>query len=49
MFRSFRTVLLFALSTGLIWGCGGERLTTSQVPEAGDGAGQPLGKLALMA
>ena len=47
MFRSFRTVLLFALSTGLIWGCGGERLTTSQVPEAGDGAGQPLGKLAL--
>lgn len=47
MFRSFRSVLLFALSTGLIWGCGGERLTTSQVPEAGDGAGQPLGKLAL--
>lgn len=47
MFRSFRSVLLFALSTGLIWGCGGERLTTSQVPEAGDGAGQPMGKLAL--
>lgn len=47
MFRSFRSVLLFALSTGLIWGCGGERLTTSQVPEAGDGVGQPLGKLAL--
>ncbi len=47
MFRSVRSVLLFALSAGLIWGCGGERLTTSQIPEAGDGAGQPLGKLAL--
>ena len=47
MFRSIRSVLLFALSAGLIWGCGGERLTTSQIPEAGDGAGQPLGKLAL--
>ena len=47
MFRSFRSVLLFALSAGLIWGCGGERLTTSQIPEAGDGAVQPLGKLAL--
>ena len=47
MFRSFRSVLLFALSAGLIWGCGGERLTTSQVPEAGGGDGQALGKLAL--
>ena len=47
MFGSFRSVLLFALSAGLIWGCGGERLTTSQIPEAGDGAGQPLGKIAL--
>ena len=47
MFRGFRSVLLFALSAGLIWGCGGERLTTSQVPEAGGGDGQALGKLAL--
>ena len=42
-----RSVLLLALSAGLIWGCGRERLTTSQAPEAGDRFGQPAGKLAL--
>jgi branched-chain amino acid transport system substrate-binding protein len=47
MFGSFRNVFLLALSAGLTWGCGGERVTTSHVPEAGDGTGQPLGKLAL--
>ncbi len=47
MFGSFRNVFLLALSAGLTWGCGSERLTTSHVPEAGDRTGQPLGKLAL--
>jgi branched-chain amino acid transport system substrate-binding protein len=47
MFGSFRSVFLLALSAGLTWGCGSERLTTSHVPEAGDRTGQPLGKLAL--
>ena len=47
MSGSFRSLFLLALSAGLTWGCGGERLTTSHVPEAGDRTGQPLGKLAL--
>ncbi len=47
MFGSLRSVFVLALSAGLIWGCGSERLTTSQVPEAGEGAGQPAGKLAI--
>ena len=47
IFGIFRSVSLLALSAGLTWGCGSERLTTSHVPEAGDRTGQPLGKLAL--
>jgi branched-chain amino acid transport system substrate-binding protein len=47
MFRGIRTLFVFAVAASLTWGCGRERLTTSLVPESGDGAGQPLGKLAL--
>ncbi len=46
MFGSFRNVFLLALSAGLTWGCGSERITTSMVPEE-DTIGQPLGKLAV--
>ena len=44
MFRSICGVL--ALAAGLAWGCGGERLPTSQIPEAEDRSVQPLGKYA---
>ncbi len=44
MFGGIRSVFVFAVAVSLTWGCGRERLTTSQVPEAG---GQAAGKLAL--
>ena len=46
MFKSIRNVFVLAVAAGLTWGCGGERVTTSQIPEADHGIGQPLGKLA---
>jgi branched-chain amino acid transport system substrate-binding protein len=46
MFRIFRSVFVLALAAGLTWACGGERVTTSIVPEE-DTIGQPLGKLAV--
>ena len=47
MVRRVRCASVFALCAGLTWGCGGERLTTSHVPESGESIGQPAGKLAL--
>ena len=47
MFSNIRSMFVFALCAGLTWGCGGERLTTSHVPESGESIGQPAGKLAL--
>jgi branched-chain amino acid transport system substrate-binding protein len=38
---------MLALVAGLAWGCGGERVTTSQIPEAEEQPGQPLGKHAV--
>ena len=58
MSRPIRSVFVLAVAAGLISGCGGDRVTTSMVPEAdppaGDGpihagqrhSGQSLGKLA---
>ncbi|MDE2998773.1 MAG: branched-chain amino acid ABC transporter substrate-binding protein [Gemmatimonadota bacterium] len=42
-----RSLFLFAIVAAVTWGCGGERLTTSQVPEADRRTGQPLSKLAV--
>ena len=47
MFNNTRIALVLSLLAGLIWNCGGERLTRSQTPEAADSAARPLGKLAL--
>ena len=47
MFNGFRSLFVFAVAVSLTWGCGRDRLTTSQAPEAGDRSGQPAGKLAL--
>lgn len=46
MFNSIRGALVFALITGVSWSCGGDRLTTSQLPEAEDDVGRGAGKLA---
>ncbi|MDE2887615.1 MAG: ABC transporter substrate-binding protein [Gemmatimonadota bacterium] len=46
MTANARGLLLFALVATVTWGCGGERLTTSQVLEADHQTVQPLGKLA---
>ena len=47
MLTRIRGVLLLTLSTVATWGCGGERATTSQIPETDVQNGQPLGKLAV--
>lgn len=47
MSSRFRSLFLFALVAVVTWGCGRERLTTSQVPEGDVRIGQPLGKLAV--
>lgn len=47
MIPGARGLLLFALVAAVTWSCGGERLTTSQVPEADHQSRQPLGKLAV--
>ena len=46
MIKSIRYVFVLAVSAGLTWGCGGDRMTPSQAPEAEEQIGQPLGKLA---
>ena len=46
MFTGSRS-FLYALVAAVTWGCGGERLTPSQVPEADVPTGRPLGKLAV--
>ena len=57
MSGSIRSVFALALAGGMMWNCGGDRVTMSQVPEAGLPApdarqaggqvGRPLGKLAV--
>ena len=47
MLKSLRCVSVLALAGFLVWGCGRERLTTSQVPEGGVGVRRAPGKLAL--
>ena len=57
MFGSIRSVFALALAGGMMWSCGGDRVTMSQVPEAGlpapdarQAGGQivrPLGKSAV--
>ncbi len=44
MSRCIRSTVAVALAAGLMWSCGGERVTTSQV--ANEQVGQPLAKLA---
>ncbi|MDE2998775.1 MAG: branched-chain amino acid ABC transporter substrate-binding protein [Gemmatimonadota bacterium] len=46
MLPRIRSVIVLAVAAGVAWGCGGERVTTSQAPEAKGQAGRPLGKLA---
>lgn len=47
MVTHFRSLFRFALVAAVTWSCGGDRLTTSQAPEADVRTGQPLGKLAV--
>lgn len=47
MIASARGLLLFAFVAAVTWSCGGERLTTSQVPEGDHQSRHPLGKLAV--
>lgn len=47
MYSGIRSLFVFVAAATLTWGCGRERLTTSQVPEAGEQFGQPAGKHAL--
>ena len=47
MFSSIRSVSVLALVATLMWGCAGERITTSRAPEAEEPFAQPLGKLAV--
>ncbi|MDE3257770.1 MAG: ABC transporter substrate-binding protein [Gemmatimonadota bacterium] len=44
MFSGMRILSVFAVVASLTWGCGSERLTTSQVPESGEQYGQSAGK-----
>ncbi len=46
MLPGIRSVLILAIAAGVAWGCGGDRVTTSQAPEAEEQAGRPLGKQA---
>ena len=46
MFNWARSLLALTLVAAVTWGCGGERVTTSQAPESGEPGRQPLGKLA---
>ncbi len=46
MSSGIRSVFVTVLIAGLMWGCGGERVTQSQRTEADDQVGQPLSKLA---
>lgn len=46
MSRSLRRLLALTIAAGMVWGCGGERVTTSQAPEAEEQAVRPLGKQA---
>ncbi len=47
MFSSIRDVCVLALVAAVIWGCGGDRVTTPQAPGAEDAMARPLGKLAV--
>lgn len=47
MLKSLHCASVLALAGFLTWGCGRERLTTSQVPEGGVGIRRAPGKLAL--
>ena len=46
MLIRIRCLCVLAVLAAVTWGCGGERVTTSQIPEADQRIGQPLGKLA---
>ena len=43
---NIRSLFSLAIAAGVAWGCGGERVTTSQAPETEGQAVQPLGKRA---
>ena len=45
MLIRIRCLCVLAVLAAVTWGCGGERVTTSQIPEADQRIGQPLGKL----
>ncbi len=47
MLSVIRSLFVLALVAAVTWGCGGDRVTTSQIPEADERIGQPLGKLAV--
>ena len=46
MLPGIRSIFVSALVVGMAWGCGGERMTTSQGPETEEQAVRPLGKQA---
>ena len=46
MLPGIRSIFVSALAVGMAWACGGERVTTSQAPEAEEQAVRPLGKQA---
>ena len=39
MFGSIRSVFALALAGGMVWSCGGDRVTMSPAPELAGGAG----------
>ncbi len=46
MYSRIRSVFVLVFAASVTWGCGGERVTTSQMPEAEGQMPPPLGKLA---
>ena len=42
MFSSIRSVCVLTLVAAVIWGCGGDRVTTPQAPGAEDAMARPL-------
>ena len=47
MLRGFCRVIVLVFAMGMVWGCGGERVTQSQMVEGEEEVGRPLSKLAV--
>ena len=49
MLRGFCRVIVLVFAMGMVWGCGGERVTQSQMVEGEEQVERPLSKLAVQA